>query len=73
MICGGTYEFVDYRGIKMQGTIISVEHGNPVMGTFLVHGHAPEYVKEGSERFRELTLIATPTLLAKPRRRLASK
>jgi hypothetical protein len=73
MICGGTYEFVDYRGIKMQGTMISVEHSTPVVGTLLVHGHAPEYIQGDSERFRELTLIATPTLVAKSRRRLASK
>tara|TARA_R110002020_G_scaffold152028_2_gene329489 strand:- start:2545 stop:2766 length:222 start_codon:yes stop_codon:yes gene_type:complete len=73
MICGGIYEYTDYRGIKLQGTLVSVEAGEPRKGTLLVHGYAAEVIVEGSERYGHLTLIATPTLIAKARRRLASK
>ena len=62
MICGGIYQFTDYRGVLVKGTMVSVEQNTEgqLQGTFLCHGHAPEIVMGTSDRFTKLTLIGRP-------------
>ena len=62
MIAGGLYQFTDYRGVVVQGTMVSVERhpSGLVQGTLICHGHAPEQVLEDSERFSKIRLIGRP-------------
>ena len=62
MVGGGLYEFTDYRGVVIQGTMVSVERhpSGLVQGTLHCYGHAPEHVLQESERFSKMTLVGRP-------------
>ena len=75
MVCGGVYEYKDYRGVVMQGTMVAVEIATDgkKLGTLITHRHAPEFIIEGSERYDQLTLIGRPASpkLGRPRKQVA--
>ena len=62
MICGGIYEYIDYRKVKVEAILSSKETlpDGTQQGTLLRHGHAPEIVEYDSERWRKLTLVGRP-------------
>ena len=62
MICGGIYEYIDYRKVKVEATLVSKETlpDGTQQGTLLRHGHAPELVSYESDRWQKLTLVGRP-------------
>ncbi len=62
MLCGGIYGYTDYRGVKIEATLVSKEtlQDGTQQGTLLRHGHAPELVAYDSDRWQKLTLLGRP-------------
>lgn len=62
MLCGGIYEYTDYRKVLVEATLVSKNTlpDGTQQGTLLRHGHAPELVEYGSERWGQLTLVGRP-------------
>mgnify|MGYP003661892788 CR=1 FL=1 len=73
MVCGGIYEFTDHTGVVVRGTMIGTEAlpNGTVRGTYLRHGHAPEVVVHGTERWGHLTLVGRPASpnIGRPRKK----
>ena len=62
MICGGIYEYIDYRKVKVEATLVSKETlpDGTQQGTLLRHGHAPERGSYESDRWQKRTLSGRP-------------
>ncbi len=62
MVCGGIYQYIDFRKVKVEATLVGKETlpDGTQQGTLLRHGHVPELVEHGSERWHQLTLTGRP-------------